>query len=153
MDVATVLALGEHAVPAITTDHPFCVKHPDKITGVLSSVQQRPWWRRKEVRNLCCPEHEKEPSMSAPFSRRNLLCGLFASLAGLLHWRWAAPAPASASTSAGHRKDVIRAALLSCRMTTCTYDGYNRLTSVTDGQGTITTVIYHSPRRGPGTTP
>ena len=36
MDVTTVLALGEHAMPAIATDHPFCVKHQDKITGILS---------------------------------------------------------------------------------------------------------------------
>jgi hypothetical protein len=36
MDVATVLALGEHAVPAISTDHPFCVKHQGKVSGVLS---------------------------------------------------------------------------------------------------------------------
>jgi hypothetical protein len=36
MDVTSVLALGEHAVPAISSAHPFCAKHPDKITGVLS---------------------------------------------------------------------------------------------------------------------
>ena len=27
---------GEYAVPAISTEHPFCVKHTDKITGILS---------------------------------------------------------------------------------------------------------------------
>jgi len=36
MDVATVLTLGAYAVPALATDQPFCVKHQDKIHGVLS---------------------------------------------------------------------------------------------------------------------
>jgi hypothetical protein len=36
VDVTTIRTLGEHAVAAITTDHPFAVKHQDKIHGVLS---------------------------------------------------------------------------------------------------------------------
>jgi hypothetical protein len=36
VDVVTIRTLGEHAMPAITTDHPFAVKHQDKISGILS---------------------------------------------------------------------------------------------------------------------
>jgi hypothetical protein len=36
MVVVKATKLEEHAVPTISTDHPFCVKHQDKIQGVLS---------------------------------------------------------------------------------------------------------------------
>jgi YD repeat-containing protein len=79
------------------------------------------------------------------------LHGLLAFLAGLLPWRWAAPAPALPSAAVGYSTE--RAMLEPLSWTRYTYDGQGRLTSITEGQGTITTVIYHSPRRGPGTTP
>jgi YD repeat-containing protein len=83
--------------------------------------------------------------MPEPFSRRSLLGVLLAFLAGLLGWRRPAPAMASASATAGNRMDVLRADPHSCTITTCTYDAHNRLTSITDGLGTITTVIYDTP--------
>jgi hypothetical protein len=36
MAVTSILILGDHAVPVLATAHSFCVKHQDKIHGVLS---------------------------------------------------------------------------------------------------------------------
>jgi YD repeat-containing protein len=84
--------------------------------------------------------------MSEHFSRRRLLGGLLAFLAGLLHCRWPAPAPASPCAAAGNRRDVVAVDPLGSTTTRFCYDQAGNLTSINDPWlGSLTTVTYDCP--------